>query len=108
MIACCVAEVFCPGLWHQPGLCSSPALWHKIAGAVSEPDEYLERWPATGLLTYLGDDTLIQQYRKDRTAETRFTSWSMVIDAHHATLPAFVNAAPASRPIRFKLGLTLL
>jgi hypothetical protein len=41
------------------------------------PDEYLDRWPATGLLICKGDDIIVERYRMGRTAEMRFTSWSM-------------------------------
>jgi hypothetical protein len=41
------------------------------------PDEYLERWPATGLLICRGGNVLVERYRMGRTSDTRFTSWSM-------------------------------
>ena len=41
------------------------------------PDEYLERWPATGLLICRGGNVIVERYRMGRTPETRFTSWSM-------------------------------
>lgn len=39
--------------------------------------EYLDQWPATGLLICRGQDILVEKYRHARTPSMRFTGWSM-------------------------------
>lgn len=39
--------------------------------------EYLDQWPATGLLICRGQDIFVEKYRHARTPSMRFTSWSM-------------------------------
>jgi Beta-lactamase len=41
------------------------------------PDEYLEQWSTTGLLICRGNQILFERYRKARSSEMRFTSFSM-------------------------------
>ncbi len=43
----------------------------------SVPDEYLNRWPVTSLAIARKGEIWFEAYRFDRTASTRFTSWSM-------------------------------
>jgi len=39
--------------------------------------DYLDRWPATGLLICKNNQILVEQYRFERTDAMRLTSWSM-------------------------------
>lgn len=41
------------------------------------PEDYLQRWPVTGLLICRGPDILLEEYRMGRSADMRLTSWSM-------------------------------
>lgn len=41
------------------------------------PDDYLDRWPVTGLLVCRDSEILLERYRFARTASMRMTSWSM-------------------------------
>ena len=41
------------------------------------PDDYLDKWPVTGLLVCRDGEILLERYRFARTASMRMTSWSM-------------------------------
>ena len=42
-----------------------------------DTDDYLNRWPVTGLLIARGGEVWVEKYRFDRTAEMRMTGYSM-------------------------------
>ena len=50
---------------------------YTFQGATRTPDDYLDSWETTGLLVARQGRILAEHYRHKRTAEMRFTSWSM-------------------------------
>ena len=52
-------------------------LRYPVAFGHRTPDDYLDRWPVTGLLVCRDSEILLERYRFARTASMRMTSWSM-------------------------------
>ncbi|MDH4375936.1 MAG: serine hydrolase [Ramlibacter sp.] len=52
-------------------------LRYPSAFGLRTPDDYLDKWPVTGLLVCRDGEILLERYRFARTASMRMTSWSM-------------------------------
>ena len=50
---------------------------YEFGGRQRRPDDYLDDWDATALLISRDGRILSEHYRHERTADMRFTSWSM-------------------------------
>lgn len=57
---------------------SSPAaVSYRWGFGKSAPEDYLQRWPVTSLLIMRDGEIFFEDYRMERTATMRMTSWSM-------------------------------
>jgi CubicO group peptidase (beta-lactamase class C family) len=56
---------------------AGPTIRYRWEGATRGLDDYLDRWPTTGLLVLQGDRIVVERYRYARTPDVRFLSFSM-------------------------------
>lgn len=60
--------------WRESPLTGFQYRW---GGSRKTPEEYMAQWPVTGLLIARDGDILFERYGFARSADMRFTSWSM-------------------------------
>src|SRR5215831_12294107 len=76
-------EIFRGRLIHRASMPSrlvrvaEPRITWTFRGADQTVDDYLSRYPTTGLLIARGDTILVERYQYGRTDRHRLTSWSM-------------------------------
>ena len=61
----------------SPLLAAPKNITYKWKGTRLTVEDYLNKWPATGLMIARKGQVWSEQYRLGRTASSRFTSWSM-------------------------------